>query len=179
MERVKLATTWFGGCAGCHMSLLDIDEFLIDLLDKVEIVYSPIVDTKQYPDNVDICLIEGAVCNEEHIEFAHRIRQRTRIVCSFGDCAVTSNVCGMRNALGPAKVALEHSYVHLADVNQGIPHEPGIVPPLLDKAIPLHEVIPVDHFLPGCPPPADRIKALILHLLGAGEPLSGTQLKFG
>lgn len=179
MERVKVATLWFGGCAGCHMSLLDVDEFLIDLLDKIEFVYSPIVDAKEYPENVDVCFIEGAVCNEEHIEMAHKIRERTKIVCSFGDCAVTSNVCGMRNPLGSPKVPLEHAYVGLADVNQGIPHEPGIVPPLLEKAIPLHEIIPVDQFLPGCPPPAERIKALILNLLGAGEPLAGEQLKFG
>jgi len=179
MERVKLATIWFGGCAGCHMSFLDIDEFLIDVLEKVEIVYSPIVDAKEYPEDVDVCLIEGAVCNEEHIEMAHKIRSRTKIVCSFGDCAVTSNVCGMRNPLGSPNVPLEHAYVGLADVNQGIPHEPGIVPPLLEKAIPLHEIIPVDQFLPGCPPPADRIKALILNLLGAGDPLTGEQLKFG
>jgi NAD-reducing hydrogenase small subunit len=179
MERLKIATTWLGGCAGCHMSFLDVDEFLIELLDKVEIVYGPLVDTKEYPDGVDICLVEGSVCNEEHVEMARRIRGRTRQVCSFGDCAVTSNVCGMRNALGDPSVPLEHAYVTLADTNPGIPHEPGIVPPLLGRAVPLHQVIPVDHFLPGCPPPADRIKALLLHLLGAGEPLAGEQLKFG
>ncbi len=179
MERVKLATIWFGGCAGCHMSFLDIDEFLIDVLDKVEIVYSPIVDTKEYPEDVDVCLIEGAVCHDEHIEMAHLIRSRTKIVCSFGDCAVTSNVCGMRNPLGRPEVPLEHAYINLADTNQGIPKEEGIVPTLIEKAIPLHEVIPVDKFLPGCPPPAERIKALVLNLLGAGDPLTGDQLKFG
>ena len=179
MERVKLATIWFGGCAGCHMSFLDLDEFLIDVLDKVDIVYSPIVDTKEYPEDVDVCLIEGAICHEEHIEMAHKIRARTKIVVSFGDCAVNSNVCGMRNPLGGPQVPLEYAYVTLADTNQGIPNEPGIVPTLIEKAIPLHEVIPVDKFLPGCPPPADRIKALILNLLGAGDPLTGEQLKFG
>jgi NAD-reducing hydrogenase small subunit len=179
MERVRLATIWFGGCSGCHMSFLDIDELLIDLLDKIEIVFSPIVDVKEYPENVDVCLVEGAVCNEEHIELAHKIRARTRIICSFGDCAVTSNVCGMRNALGPVKIPLEHAYVGLADYNQGIPHEPGIVPPMLDKAIPLHEVIPVDQFLPGCPPSAEQIKTLVLHLLGAGEAPAGKLIKFG
>lgn len=179
MERLKIATTWFGGCAGCHMSFLDVDEFLIDLLDKIQIVYGPLVDVKEYPEGVDLCLIEGSVCNEEHVGMARTIRRRTKIVCSFGDCAVTSNVCGMRNALGDPRVPLEHAYVTLADTNPGIPHEPGIVPPLLERAVPLHQVIPVDHFLPGCPPPADRIKALLLHLLGAGEALSGAQLKFG
>ena len=179
MERVKLATIWFGGCAGCHMSFLDVDELLIDLLDKIEIVYSPIVDTKEYPEEVDLCLIEGAVCHEEHVEMAHHIRRRTKLVCSFGDCAVTSNVCGMRNALGKPEVPLEYAYVTLAETNKGIPKDPVIIPNLLEQAIPLHQVIPVDHFLPGCPPPAERIKALILHLLGAGDPLSGPQLKFG
>lgn len=179
MERVKLATIWLGGCAGCHMSFFDIDEFLIDVLDMVEIVYSPIVDTKEYPEGVDICLVEGAVCHEEHHEMAHLIRSRTKLVCSFGDCAVTSNVCGMRNPLGLPQVPLEHAYVKLADINKGIPNDPVIVPNLLEKAVPLHEVIHVDHFLPGCPPPADRIKALMLHLLGAGPPLTGEQLKFG
>lgn len=179
MERLRLATIWFGGCSGCHMSFLDVDEFLVDLIDKVDIVYSPIVDTKEYPDNVDLCLIEGAVCHEEHVEMAHHIRKRTRLVCSFGDCAVTSNVCGMRNPLGRPEVPLEYAYITLADHNPGIPDEPGIVPDLLEQAVPLHQVIPVDHYLPGCPPPAGRIKALVLHLLGAGDPLTGEQLKFG
>ena len=179
MERVKLATIWFGGCSGCHMSLLDVDEFLIDLAEKVEFVYSPIVDAKEYPENVDVCLIEGAVCHEEHIEMAHLIRKRTKIVCAFGDCAVTSNVCGMRNSLGGPEISLERSYVELADTEKGIPTPTDILPKLIEKAIPLHEVIPVDQFLPGCPPPAERIKALILNLLGEGEPLTGEQLKFG
>ncbi len=179
MERVKLATIWFGGCAGCHMSFLDMDEFLIDVLDKVEIVYSPLVDTKEYPEDVDVCLIEGAICHDEHVEMAKMIRARTKIVVSFGDCAVNSNVCGMRNPLGGPLVPLEYAYVTLADTNQGIPCEPGIIPTLIEKAIPLHEVIPVDKFLPGCPPSSDCIKALILNLLGAGDPLTGKQLKFG
>jgi len=179
MERVRLATIWFGGCSGCHMSLLDVDEFLIDLAEKVEFVYSPIVDAKEYPENVDVCLIEGAVCHEEHIEMARLIRKRTKIVCAFGDCAVTSNVCGMRNPLGSPNIALERSYVELADTEKGVPTPTDILPKLIEKAIPLHEVIPVDQFLPGCPPPAERIKALILNLLGEGEPLTGEQLKFG
>ena len=76
--KVRLATVWFGGCSGCHMSFLDLDEFLIELAQKIEIVFSPVVDTKEYPEGVDVCLIEGAVCNEEHVEMVHKIRKRTK-----------------------------------------------------------------------------------------------------
>lgn len=179
MERVRLATIWFGGCSGCHMSFLDLDEFLIDLAGKVEIVYSPIVDAKEYPENVDVVLIEGAVCNEDHIEMAHKIRRQTKIVVSFGDCAVTSNVVGMRNPLGGPEVVLRRAYIDLADVNAGIPSAPGILPPLIERALPVHQVIPVDHYLPGCPPPSAHIRALLENLLGQRGPLEGKMLKFG
>lgn len=180
MERVKLATLWFGGCAGCHMSFLDVDEFLIDLAGLVEVVYGPLVDTKEYPENVDVVLVEGAVCNEEHIEMAHKIRARSKLVVSFGDCAVTSNVCGMRNPLGGPEIVLQRAYVELADVNQGFPSAPGLLPPLLERAAPLHEIIPVDFFLPGCPPSAERIRTFLVGLLTEGKnTLSGAMLKFG
>ncbi len=180
MERLKLATLWLGGCAGCHMSFLDIDEFLIDLAAKVEVVYSPIVDAKEYPEGVDVVLVEGAVYNEDHVELAHRIRQRSKIVVSFGDCAVTSNVCGMRNPLGGPEIVLQRAYLELADLNAGIPAEPGILPPLLERAVPLHEVVPVDFFLPGCPPSAERIRTFLVGLLEQGRNvLTGPMLKFG
>lgn len=179
MERVRLASIWFGGCSGCHMSFLDLDEFLIDLSARVELVYSPLVDAKEYPENVDVVLIEGAVCNEEHIEMAHKIRRRTKVVISFGDCAVTSNVVGMRNPLGGPDVVLRRAYVELADVNAGIPSAPGLLPPLIERALPVHQVIPVDHYLPGCPPPSAHIRALLENLLNAGPALTGRQLKFG
>jgi len=179
MERVRLATTWFGGCSGCHMSFLDLDEWIVELTSKVDYVYGPLVDTKEYPENVDVVLIEGAVCTEEHLEMAHTIRRRTRTVVAFGDCAVTSNVVGMRNPLGGPEIVLKRAYVDLVDARPGIPSEPGILPPLLDRALPVHQVIPVDHFLPGCPPCTERIRALIESLLGLGSAPSGRLLKFG
>jgi NAD-reducing hydrogenase small subunit len=105
MDRTRLATVWLGGCSGCHMSFLDLDEFLIELAGKVELVYSPVVDMKEYPENVDVCLIEGAVCNEDNLELLHKIRQRTRVLVSFGDCAVTANVPAMRNQLGRSPIS--------------------------------------------------------------------------
>ncbi|RME96002.1 MAG: oxidoreductase [Verrucomicrobia bacterium] len=180
MDRVKLATLWLGGCSGCHMSFLDLDEWLVELAARADVVFSPVVDIKQYPEQVDVALIEGAVCNEEHLEIVRRVRARTRIVVSFGDCAVTGNVTAMRNVLGKAEPVLQRAYLEAADEHPQIPAEPGIVPPLLDRVVPVHAVIPVDHYLPGCPPPADRIRALLEALLDGREPgLTGEQIKFG
>ena len=180
MDRIKFATVWLGGCSGCHMSFLDLDEWLLELAGRAEVVYSPVVDIKEYPEGVDLVLVEGAVCNEDHLEMAHRLRQRSKLVVSFGDCAVTGNVTALRNPLCRAECLLRRAYLETAEVNPQIPQEKGIVPPLLDRVQPLHEVIPVDHFLPGCPPPADRIKALLSQLLD-GKPVQLTpeQIKFG
>jgi NAD-reducing hydrogenase small subunit len=180
--KVRLATIWFGGCSGCHMSFLDLDEFLIDLAEKVELVYSPVVDVKEYPENVDVCLIEGAICNEDNLELLHKVRRRTKVLVSFGDCAVTANVPAIRNqlGLGNAESVLQVAYIDNAQHNPCLPKEEGIVPLLLKKVLPVHEVVHVEHFLPGCPPPADRIKALVGQMLEGVEPkLEGAQLKFG
>jgi len=180
--KVRLATVWFGGCSGCHMSFLDLDEFLIEILDKVEVVYSPVVDMKEYPENVDVCLIEGAICNEDNLELLHKIRQRTKVLVSFGDCAVTANVPAMRNqlGLGNTESVLQHAYITNAQDNPGAPKEDGIVPVLLERVMPVHEVVPVEYFLPGCPPPAARIKMLLSQMLSGVEPkLEGVNLKFG
>ena len=92
MDRMKVATAWLGGCSGCHMSFLDLDEFLIDLASRIDLVYSPVIDVKEYPAQVDVCLVEGAVCNEDNLAILRQIRSRTRVLVSFGDCAVTGNV---------------------------------------------------------------------------------------
>ena len=182
MDRLKLATVWFGGCSGCHMSFLDLDEALIGLTEKVEIVFSPIVDTKEYPENVDLVLIEGAVCNEEHIEMAHKIRKHTKYIVAFGDCATTGNVPAMRNQLGLGNTenVLQCAYIELSDVNKQIPQLNGIVPALIKRVMPVHEVVPVDYYLPGCPPPAARINSFLSQLLEGKQPiLEGAELKFG
>jgi len=179
---LRIATVLFGGCSGCHMSFLDLDEFLIELVSKVEIVYSPVMDVKEYPELVDVCLIEGAICNEDNLELLHKVRMRTKVLVSFGDCAVTANVPAIRNqlGLGNAESVLQKAYIEEAQLNPGLPKEPGIVPALLERVMPVHEVVYVNYFLPGCPPPAERIKALLVQVLNGEEPkLEGPQLKFG
>ena len=106
-RRARVATVWLGGCSGCHMSFLDLDERLLELAPRLELVYSPIADAKVFPEGVDVTLVEGAVCNEEHLEMARRVRARSRLVVAFGDCAVTGNVTAIRNALGSALPVLQ------------------------------------------------------------------------
>src|SRR3974390_700039 len=129
--KLRVATVWLGGCSGCHMSFLDLDEFLIELASKIDLVYSPVIDVKEYPQDVDVCLVEGAVCNQDNLEIIHTIRQRTKVLVSFGDCAVTANVPAIRNQLGLSNVesVLQRAYVEGAQSNPSVPREPGIVPP--------------------------------------------------
>ncbi len=181
MNKIKLATVWLAGCSGCHMSFLDLDEWLLELAEKVDMVYSPIADIKDYPDDVDVCLVEGAIANEENLKLIKEIRKKTKLIVSFGDCAVTANVPAMRNMLGPAETVLKRSYLELGDITPQLPQEPGIVPELLDRVSPVHEVINVDLFLPGCPPNADRIRAAIEPLLEGKKPImeGREMIKFG
>ena len=176
MSRIKLATVWLDGCSGCHMSLLDMDERLLELASQVEVVYSPLVDLKEYPEHVDVALVEGAVGSEEDLRKIRRIRKRTGILVSLGDCAVNSNVPSMRNPFGVDAV-LERGYVENA--TGGKRKEFDVIPKLLPKARPVHEVVKVDVFVPGCPPPADAIHYTLIELLAGRTPDVLAYTRFG
>jgi NAD-reducing hydrogenase small subunit len=162
-KKVRVATIWLSGCSGCHMSFLDQDEALIDLAQQIQLVYSPIVDVKVFPEDVDVTLVEGAVANEDQEELLKFARERTKVLISLGDCAVTGNVTGLRNSWSESPTAvLNRAYVETADVNPQVPTD---VPTLLPKALPLHEVVKVDFYIPGCPPPAGQINWVIGRLM--------------
>ncbi len=175
----RLATAWLGGCSGCHMSLLDLDLRLLDLAARADLVYSPIMDVKTFPENVDVALVEGAIANEDHLHDIRTIRERTRVLVSLGDCAVTGNVTAMRNTFGDPVSVLQRAYIENVDLEPGLPVEPGIVPPLLGRVVPIHEVVPVDVFVPGCPPSADLIYYVLDELLAGRRPVLDGRLRYG
>ena len=180
MDRLKFATIWLGGCSGCHMSFLDLDEWLFDLAQVADVVFSPVVDTKEYPEGVDVCLAEGAVANEDNLELILQVRRRTKVLVAFGDCAVTGNVTAMRNPLGGPELVLQRAYLDPANLRPRVPQEAGVVPPLLERVLPVHEVVPVDFFLPGCPPPAARIKSFLEELVAGKAPhAADDDIRFG
>jgi len=174
----RFATAWLGGCSGCHMSFLDLDERLIDLAGLVDVCYSPVVDTKEFPENVDITLVEGAVANEDNLREIRLIRQRSKVLVAFGDCAVTGNVTALRN-LFKLEDVLNRSYRENSAVVSGMPlGGDGIVPALLDRVLRVQDVVRVDYFLPGCPPAPDAIYAFVAELLGGHAPAAEGR-KFG
>jgi NAD-reducing hydrogenase small subunit len=175
VTKPRVATVWLDGCSGCHMSLIDLDERILDIFSRADLVYGPLVDFKEFPENVDVCLVEGAVSSEEDLHKIKMVRERTKTIIAFGDCAVTSNVPGMRNPIG-VQPLLDRAYIENATVNQQYPSQ--VVPKLLPNSRPVHTVVPVDIFLPGCPPSADLIYNLLDDLL-AGRVPDVTGARFG
>jgi NAD-reducing hydrogenase small subunit len=176
MNKAKVATVWLDGCSGCHMSLLDIDAAIISLARKIDLVYGPLVDAQEFPEGVDVVLVEGAVSSQEDLNKLQKIRQRSHVLIALGDCAVTGNVPAMRNSV-PVNKLLHRIYVEGAQEGKAVPIDR--VPPLLKNARPLREFVKVDFYLPGCPPPSKAIATLITDLQ-EGKKVEATQkVKFG
>jgi NAD-reducing hydrogenase small subunit len=158
------------------MSVLDLDAAIIPILRKVDIVYGPLVDAQEFPEDVDVTLLEGAVSSQADADNIQKIRHRTKTLVSLGDCAVTGNVAGLRNTI-PVSKLLQRIYVEGSDVNKCIPRD-GL-PQLLKLARPAHDYVHVEYNIPGCPPPTKVISALLTSLLEGRKTEAGTRIKFG
>lgn len=176
MSKLKLATVWLDGCSGCHMSFLDMDERLLELAELVDVVYSPLVDAKEFPEEVDIALVEGAVASVADEAKIKKVRAHSKTLIAMGDCAITTNVPGMRNPIGPEPI-LERAYLENATCRQQVPVLG--VPALLSVVKPIHEYVKVDVFLPGCPPSAETFHTALTALI-TGQPMDVPALtRFG
>lgn len=176
MKKAKVATVWLDGCSGCHMSILDMDAAIIALSRKIDIVYGPLVDAQEFPEEVDVCLVEGAISSQDDLNKIQKIRQRTSTLISLGDCAVNGNVPAMRNSV-PVSKLLQSVYIEGAQENRVIPGEK--VPALLRQARPIREYVKVDLALPGCPPAAKSIVAVLTDLLEGRKVDPNLVVKFG
>ena len=175
-SKITVATTWLDGCSGCHMSFLDMDERLIELVQQVDIVYSPLVDTKTLPDQVDVGILEGSISSEHDLEKARDFRKHCKILVSLGDCAVNGNVPAMRNHFKLGDV-VERAYRDTVTVQPQTPTQG--VPALLSIVKPIHGVVGVDVFVPGCPPSADAIWYVLSELIAGRVPEPSAVTRFG
>lgn len=175
--RMSIGSIWLGGCSGCHMSFLDLDERLFELLNRASILFSPFSDIRALPEELDILLVEGAVAQNQDWPLLKRLRSHARTVVAFGDCAVIGNVTAMRNNLDRNHM-LRQTY---GAEGPAMGRDPAFhLPVLLDTVLPLHRVIDIDIFLPGCPPPADLIWYTLHELLEGRRPvIDDTRLRYG
>jgi len=168
-RRIKVATTSLAGCFGCHMSLLDMDERLLGLIETCDFDRSPLTDVKECSPEVDLGLIEGGLCNAENVNTLREFRSHCKVLVAVGACAITGGVPALRNGIS-LKECLEESYVRGIGVDDPqIPNDPEL-PLLLNRVHPINEVVKVDYYLPGCPPPAEAFVELISALLAGREP---------
>jgi NAD-reducing hydrogenase small subunit len=174
MSKPVIATASLAGCFGCHMSVLDIDDRILQLIELVEFNKSPIDDIKTFTKPADIGLIEGGCCNSENVETLRTFRKNCRILVSVGECAIMGGLPALRNGLS-VRECLEEAYLNcptVAPADRLIPNDAEL-PIILDKVYPCHEVVKIDAFLPGCPPSADLIWEALTAVI-QGRPLNLT-----
>ncbi len=176
-NKVTVATVWLDGCSGCHMSLIDMDERLIELAQYIDVVYSPLVDRKDYPDMVDVAIVEGAISSEEDYEKIKKIRAHTRILVALGDCSIVGNVPTLRN---PFKVEdiMARAYQENVDVQPQQPNSAEI-PPMRPYVVPMNEIVDIDVYVQGCPPSADTIYYVLSELVAGRTPVLNEVTRLG
>ncbi|MDD4956350.1 MAG: NADP oxidoreductase [Candidatus Omnitrophica bacterium] len=170
-DKPKVATASLAGCFGCHMSLLDIDDRILKLIELVDFDKSPVDDIKEFTGRCAVGLIEGGCCNEENVRVLKDFRRHCDVLVSVGDCAINGGIPALRNGI-PLKECMDEAYLNGPTVHNPSGQVPNDreIPLVLDKVYPCHEVVKIDYHLPGCPPSADTLWAALVALL-EGKPL--------
>jgi len=167
-DKIRVATTSLAGCFGCHMSFLDIDERMVELAQVAEFDRSPLTDI-EHCGPCDIGLIEGGVCNSENVHTLREFRKNCKILVAVGACAINGGLPAMRNFI-PLEECLAEAYLDGIGVeNPQIPSDVEL-PLLLDKVHPIHEIVKIDYFLPGCPPSGDVFWKFLTDVIAGREP---------
>lgn len=172
MSKSVVATTSLAGCFGCHMSILDIDDRILQLIELVEFNKSPIDDIKTFTKQCDIGIIEGGCCNSENVHVLKEFRKNCKILISLGECAIMGGLPAMRNGI-PVKECIDEAYLGgptVANNNDEkiVPNDDEL-PMILDRVYPCHEIVKIDYYLPGCPPRADLIWEAVSALVTGNE----------
>jgi coenzyme F420-reducing hydrogenase gamma subunit/aerobic-type carbon monoxide dehydrogenase small subunit (CoxS/CutS family)/ferredoxin len=179
-EKKVIATTSLAGCFGCHMSMLDIDEELLDLIEWVDFNRSPLTDIKRFEKRCDVGFIEGGCCNNENVEVLRDFRENCDVLIAVGECAIWGGLPAMRNFI-PIEECLLESYGRIHELEGGqvvIPSDEDL-PELLDRVYGCNEIVHIDHYIPGCPPDADYIwKVLKNVLFGKEYALTDEEFKY-
>ncbi len=175
--RIRIATTSLAGCFGCHMSFMDIDERLLALAEIADFDRSPLSDVKRC-ERCDIGIVEGGVCNAENVEVLREFRRHCKILVAIGACAINGGIPALRNRYDLGDCLEEAFLTGIGVTDPKVPGDPEL-PLLLDKVHPIHEVVKVDCSIPGCPPSADTIWAVLTALIAGNEPrLSGEAIRY-
>jgi [NiFe] hydrogenase diaphorase moiety small subunit len=170
MEKKIIATTSLAGCFGCHMSLLDIDEDLLDIVEMVSFDKSPINDIKTFTHRCHLGIIEGGCCNADNIETLRKFREHCDVLVAVGECAIWGGLPSMRNAI-PLSECIEEAYLNSVTNEKGnmvIPYHEDL-PKLLDRVYPCNEIVKIDYFIPGCPPNPQHIWKAVQNILWQEE----------